>query len=118
MGRLGSRGARAAPAEQRVAAAVTLKVTEVVGLQEIRRIVKFVPSAESRPPSAGPRLRAWQPQDSGWASCRALSQLKPSGEKMWEKGNCCSSPGPYAGLLPAAGGYLQALWKNDRFWSP
>lgn len=31
---------------------------------------------------------------------------------MWEKGNCCSSSGPYVGLLLAARGYLQALWEN------
>lgn len=38
--------------DQRVAVAVTLKVTEEVGLQQIGRAVKFAPSAESRPPEA------------------------------------------------------------------
>lgn len=113
MGRLGSRGASAAPAGQRGCGSCHLESDRDGGFTvDPANCQKFAPSAESHPPGAGPGFGLGSLRLPAGRLAGAHSQLKQSVQKIWEKGNCCSSPGSYAGLLPEARGSLQALWKN------
>lgn len=113
MERLGSRGASAAPAGQRGCGCCHLERDRAGGFTvEVANCQKFAPSAESHPPGAGPGFGLGSLRLPAGRLAEAHSQLKQSVQKIREKGNCCSSPGPYSGLLPAAREYLQSLWKN------